>query len=71
MPSSADPQEVEEKQQGSWLPLVAVIVMLVIRWLVYGQGNIPVRFQRWYNMQVSQYVGILSAKRLQQKRCCS
>jgi hypothetical protein len=45
-------KDTQQQEKGSWLPLIALIVMFVIRWLVYGQGNIPIRFQRCYNMQV-------------------
>lgn len=40
--------------QGSWLPLILVAAVLVIRWLVFGDGPTPVRIRRWYNLQVSE-----------------
>lgn len=38
-------------QQGSWLPLLLICFLLVLRWVVYSQGNVPVRLRRWYNTQ--------------------
>jgi len=39
--------------EGSWTPLLVVLVLLVLRWVCFGQGNTPVRLRRWYNKQVS------------------
>jgi len=39
-------------ESGSWWPLVVIVLLLVVRWLAFGQGNTPVQFRRWYNMQV-------------------
>eukprot|EP00593_Proboscia_inermis_P012664 CAMPEP_0171323614 /NCGR_PEP_ID=MMETSP0816-20121228/115682_1 /TAXON_ID=420281 /ORGANISM="Proboscia inermis, Strain CCAP1064/1" /LENGTH=103 /DNA_ID=CAMNT_0011822363 /DNA_START=407 /DNA_END=718 /DNA_ORIENTATION=+ len=36
---------------GSWLPtLILAIAVFAIR-LCYGQGQLPVLFRRWYNLQ--------------------
>ena len=43
----------EESQQGSWTPLIVVLVVLLFRWLAYGTSDVPVRFRLFYSMQVS------------------
>lgn len=43
----------DAEPQGSWLPLLLVALLLSIRWLYSGQGNVPVRIRRWANLQVS------------------
>eukprot|EP00527_Entomoneis_sp_CCMP2396_P007140 CAMPEP_0198144326 /NCGR_PEP_ID=MMETSP1443-20131203/14541_1 /TAXON_ID=186043 /ORGANISM="Entomoneis sp., Strain CCMP2396" /LENGTH=82 /DNA_ID=CAMNT_0043807697 /DNA_START=68 /DNA_END=316 /DNA_ORIENTATION=- len=42
---------------GSWLPFVVLIVLLILRWLAYGEGNIPVKVRRWYKMQFRKRLG--------------
>ncbi|GKY92524.1 hypothetical protein MPSEU_000222700 [Mayamaea pseudoterrestris] len=36
---------------GSWLPMAALIMLLLIRWLYFGAGDIPTRFRRWSKLQ--------------------
>jgi hypothetical protein len=46
-------EEEEETPQGSWTPMIIVLLLVLIRWIVFGQGSIvPVRVRRWYNMKV-------------------
>jgi hypothetical protein len=40
-----------ETAEGSWIPLIAIFVLLLLRWLAVGSGNIPIRFRRWYTTQ--------------------
>jgi hypothetical protein len=42
----------EEHTQGSWAPLLLVLVLLLLRWFAYETSSIPVRVRRFYNMQV-------------------
>ena len=49
---AAEEEQEQEESQGSWMPLVVLLVLLLVRWLAYGTSNIPVRFRRFYNMQV-------------------
>jgi hypothetical protein len=45
-------EEEEDTQQGSWTPMIIVLLLVLIRWIVFGQGSIvPVRVRRWYNMK--------------------
>jgi hypothetical protein len=45
-------EEDEETPQGSWTPMIIVLLLVLIRWIVFGQGSIvPVRVRRWYNMK--------------------
>jgi hypothetical protein len=45
-------EEEEETPQGSWTPMIIVLLLVLIRWIVFGQGSIvPVRVRRWYNMK--------------------
>lgn len=44
---------VVDEATGSWVPFLIIVTLFVIRWLCYGQGAGPVRFRRWYNLQVS------------------
>ena len=43
--------EEEPPSEGSWLPLIAILILALIRWLAFGTGDTPVRFRRWYNIQ--------------------
>jgi hypothetical protein len=52
MMAASDQEGMEEGSSGSWLPLVAIFVVLFFRWAAYGQGNVPIRIRRWYNLQV-------------------
>eukprot|EP00586_Coscinodiscus_wailesii_P014712 CAMPEP_0172498090 /NCGR_PEP_ID=MMETSP1066-20121228/109188_1 /TAXON_ID=671091 /ORGANISM="Coscinodiscus wailesii, Strain CCMP2513" /LENGTH=78 /DNA_ID=CAMNT_0013271219 /DNA_START=91 /DNA_END=327 /DNA_ORIENTATION=- len=38
-------------QEGSWKPSIIVVAVIILFWLGYGQGNVPMRFRRWYNIQ--------------------
>jgi hypothetical protein len=49
---SEEEDEEEGTQQGSWTPMIIVLLLVLIRWIVFGQGSIPVRVRRWYNMKV-------------------
>lgn len=42
-----------EDHQGSWLPSLVVVIILIIRWFVVGTGNIPVRVRKWVNSKVN------------------
>jgi hypothetical protein len=50
--AASDQEGMEEGSGGSWLPLVVIFVVLFFRWAAYGQGNVPIRMRRWYNLQV-------------------
>jgi hypothetical protein len=50
--AGSDPEGMEEGSSGSWLPLVVIFTLLFFRWAAYGQGNVPIRMRRWYNLQV-------------------
>jgi hypothetical protein len=50
--AASDQERMEEGSGGSWLPLVVIFVVLFFRWAAYGQGNVPIRMRRWYNLQV-------------------
>ena len=43
----------KEEVQGSWTPFILLTLLLLLRWLVYGESNGAVGIRRWYNMQVS------------------
>jgi hypothetical protein len=40
------------KEEGSWLPFIAIVVILVIRWLAVASGNIPIRVRKWFHSTV-------------------
>ena len=42
--------------EGSWAPLLVVILCIFLYWVAYGQGTTPMRMRRWYNMQVNQII---------------
>jgi len=42
----------EAPHQGSWLPFLVLVCLLIGRWMYAGEGNVPVRVRRWYNLQV-------------------
>ena len=44
--------EEQDAAQGSWIPLLVIIFLLVLRWIYYGEGHRPMRIRRWYNLQV-------------------
>jgi hypothetical protein len=46
--------ENEETVQGSWVPIIIVLVILTIRWLLTSQGNVAVSIRRMMQMQVCQ-----------------
>lgn len=41
----------KEEVQGSWTPFILLTLLLLLRWLVYGESNGAVGIRRWYNMQ--------------------
>mmetsp|Transcript_15940 Transcript_15940/g.22477 ORF Transcript_15940/g.22477 Transcript_15940/m.22477 type:complete len:80 (-) Transcript_15940:258-497(-) len=41
----------EAPQEGSWTPFLIITFLLILRWIIFGQGDLPVRIRRWYNMQ--------------------
>ena len=49
-------EQEEETQQGSWTPMIVILVLILLRWIVYGQGTLPVRLCRWYNMKVRRHI---------------
>mmetsp|Transcript_11350 Transcript_11350/g.17023 ORF Transcript_11350/g.17023 Transcript_11350/m.17023 type:complete len:82 (-) Transcript_11350:174-419(-) len=40
-----------EQTEGSWMPTIVITLLGLILWLVYGKGDRPVRFRRWYNLE--------------------
>ncbi len=38
--------------KGSWAPTVVVILMIVMKWILQGEGNTPVSLRRWGQMKV-------------------
>ena len=46
-------ERIDASPQGSWTPLLLVLVLLLLRWLFYSTSNVPVRFRRFYKRQVS------------------
>lgn len=44
--------------EGSWLPLAVVVLLIVIRWLCVGTSKVPVRFRRFFHMQVRRWLFI-------------
>lgn len=38
---------------GSWVPLIGLMILLLLRWVYYGEGSAPVRTRRWLNLQVT------------------
>mmetsp|Transcript_53613 Transcript_53613/g.160492 ORF Transcript_53613/g.160492 Transcript_53613/m.160492 type:complete len:82 (-) Transcript_53613:1377-1622(-) len=53
MSTSSD--EAEAPFDGSWTPTIAIASLLLLRWIVFGKGDTPVRIRRWYNMQRVQW----------------
>lgn len=49
----------ESATTGSWLPLVLIFVLLLLRWVFYGEGDAPVRLRRWIQLQVSILLGVM------------
>eukprot|EP00979_Chaetoceros_neogracilis_P001956 scaffold349_cov267-Chaetoceros_neogracile.AAC.51 len=43
--------ENEETVQGSWVPIIIVLVLLTLRWLLTSQGNVAVSIRRMMQMQ--------------------
>ncbi|CAB9529261.1 expressed unknown protein [Seminavis robusta] len=43
--------EEARESEGSWIPLIVILVLVFLRWLAYGTGSVPIRFRRWYNIQ--------------------
>ena len=44
---------MEDEVEGSWLPSIIVGTIMMLIWLRNGNGNTPVRFRRWFNIQVN------------------
>jgi len=36
---------------GSWIPTIVISVLILVRWIVIGNGKTPVGFRRWFSMQ--------------------
>ena len=41
-----------QKNNGSWIPLVSLLCLLLMRWICYSNGNRPVQIRRWFNAKV-------------------
>lgn len=41
----------QQPEEGSWIPFIIIVILLGARWLVYGQGGIPLKFRRFFNNQ--------------------
>lgn len=41
-----------QKNEGSWIPLIILISVLLIRWLCYSDGNLPIQVRRWIKARV-------------------
>eukprot|EP00536_Pseudo-nitzschia_multiseries_P009796 jgi/Psemu1/24294/gm1.24294_g len=39
----------EADAEGSWIPLLCVVVLLLLWWTSYSQSTRAVRTRRWYN----------------------
>ena len=48
---STNYSEIEEVE-GSWIPTIILSMVILTVWLGYGAGDIPVKWRRWYNIQV-------------------
>lgn len=44
-----------QEKQGSWYPFLLVAIVLLVRWLYFGQGQVPIRFRRWFHTQVRSF----------------
>eukprot|EP00978_Attheya_sp_CCMP212_P037011 scaffold171769_cov39-Attheya_sp.AAC.1 len=47
----ADGQQVQQGGGGSWIPLIVASCVMLLRWLLFGQGGTPVKLRRWFNIQ--------------------
>ena len=53
-----------EEPQGSWIPFIVLVTLLAIytaRKIAYGEGRTSMRIRRFYNVQVSFWMGMLVA----------
>lgn len=49
--SSLEGGEIEQAE-GSWTTTILITLLGLVVWLLYGKGERPVRFRRWYNLEV-------------------
>ena len=43
------------KNEGSWIPLILVMCAMLMRWLYYSDGNLPIQARRWFKARVCQF----------------
>lgn len=41
-----------QKNNGSWIPLVSLLCVLLMRWICYSNGNRPIQIRRWFKANV-------------------
>jgi len=54
-----DGQQVQQGGVGSWIPVIVASCVLLLRWLLFGQGGTPIKLRRWFNIQVRTYYNSL------------
>jgi hypothetical protein len=47
-----DSTDSSPPSRGSWIPLLFVLILLLLRWIFYGEGKFPIQIRRWYNLKV-------------------
>jgi len=48
-------QTAIQEEEGSWTPFIILTIILLLRWLAFSNGDVPVKFRRWYSMQKVQW----------------
>mmetsp|Transcript_10491 Transcript_10491/g.16075 ORF Transcript_10491/g.16075 Transcript_10491/m.16075 type:complete len:80 (-) Transcript_10491:1551-1790(-) len=43
--------DISSESEGSWTPFLVITFLLILRWIVFGQADVPVRIRRWCNMK--------------------
>eukprot|EP00559_Dactyliosolen_fragilissimus_P005697 CAMPEP_0184855242 /NCGR_PEP_ID=MMETSP0580-20130426/544_1 /TAXON_ID=1118495 /ORGANISM="Dactyliosolen fragilissimus" /LENGTH=78 /DNA_ID=CAMNT_0027349705 /DNA_START=36 /DNA_END=272 /DNA_ORIENTATION=+ len=36
---------------GSWTPTILVSIAFALRWIAFGEGNLPISIRRWLSMK--------------------
>ena len=47
-----DKSPSDTQQGGSWIPFIVLAILIVFRWIYYGEGSYPIRIRRWYKLKV-------------------
>lgn len=40
------------QEQGSWIPIIVIGILFLLRWIFYDQGSTAISIRKWWNYRV-------------------